>query len=143
MRHFRGEEIEQICSYEHFIPYLQEYYKKQVTTPSRPHYDVPTSGENSSKGNATLLLMPAWEIGGYTGIKIASVYPDNPKNHLPSVQAIYVLMDAKDGRVLATMDGTTLTLIRTAAISALASKLISSPEAESMIMIGTGLLGQE
>lgn len=138
MKHFTGQEIERICKYESFVSFLRDFYTKDVSVPDRPHYRIP-----AERSDATLLLMPAWEVGGYTGIKIASVYPQNAHHNLPSVQGVYILMDANNGQILATMDGTVLTLKRTAAVSALASTCMSHKDTNILMMIGTGQLSGE
>ena len=106
------------------------------TTPVRAHHSVPVPQHNS----ATLLLMPAWQDGVALGVKIATVFPDNAKRGLASVHASYLLLDAETDAPLAIMDGTELTLRRTAAASALASRYLSRKDASTLLMVGTGKL---
>ena len=85
-------------------------------------------------------LMPAWraELGV---VKLATVFPDNPTRHgRPTVQALVVVFDGATGAPLAVVDGTELTLRRTAAASALAATYLARPEAERLLVIGTGEL---
>jgi ornithine cyclodeaminase len=56
---------------------------------------------------------------------------------------IYVLLDGKNGSPLALIDGPTLTVKRTAAASALASSYLSRPDAERLLMVGTGALAPQ
>ncbi len=92
--------------------------------------------------------MPAWttkapgsrSAGRYMGVKNVTVFPDNGASGLPAVFAIYVLMSAETGQTLAVMDATRLTVWRTAAASALASRLLSRSDANSMLMVGAGAL---
>jgi len=138
MLHFSAKQIETTFKYSDFIPFLESFYLNEITTPQRPHYTIPT--ENSS---ATLLLMPCWQVHQYIGIKIVNVFPENDQLNLPSVQGVYILMDANNGQLLATFDGLKLTVKRTAAMSALANKLVSNPKLHNMLMIGTGNLCPE
>ena len=55
-------------------------------------------------------------------MKIVSVFPDNAARAKPSVMGSYLLLAGDSGEPLATLDGVTLTLWRTAATSALVSR---------------------
>ncbi|MCX7668654.1 MAG: ornithine cyclodeaminase family protein, partial [Anaerolineae bacterium] len=67
-----------------------------------------------------VLFMPAY-IGGAMdalGMKVVTVYPDNPAKHgLPTILATVLLNDPHTGRLLAIMDGAFLTAMRTGAAS--------------------------
>ncbi len=108
-----------------------------IIVPQRHHHDFtnPETGVDS-----TLLLMPAWHAGKNAGVKIATVSPENYHFELPSIQAIYILMNATTGVVKATLQAKSLTVKRTAAASALASSFLSKSDARSLLMIGTGAL---
>ncbi len=77
---------------------------------------------------------------GKLGIKIATVFPGNAAKGMSAVYASYFLMDAGTGEPIAIMDGTGLTLRRTAAASALASTYLSRSDSSSLLMVGTGRL---
>jgi ornithine cyclodeaminase/alanine dehydrogenase-like protein (mu-crystallin family) len=66
--------------------------------------------------NGHFLLMPA-ERKEHTGIKVATVAPENPSLQLPRIQALYLLFDAQTLTPKAVLDGTELTAIRTPAVS--------------------------
>jgi ornithine cyclodeaminase len=87
--------------------------------------------------------MPAWTgaaRGGFLGVKIVSVFPGNAARGLASVLGTYVLMDGGTGEPIAALDGTRLTLWRTAAASALAARHLARPDASKMTMVGAGAL---
>jgi len=84
--------------------------------------------------------MPAWQSGKSIGIKIATVFPDNAKLNSPAVFASYLLLSAESGVPVAVLDGTEITVRRTAAASALASSYLSRDDASSLLMVGTGNL---
>jgi alanine dehydrogenase len=88
----------------------------------------------------TLLVMPAWRVGASLGIKVATVFPDNAAQGLPAVAATYLLLDAGTGQPRALIDGAELTLRRTGAASALASRYLSPEGATRLLMVGTGKL---
>lgn len=90
-----------------------------------------------------LLLMPAWTKGAgeaFVGTKIVSVYPGNAARGLPAVHGSYMLADGTTGAPLAVMDGTALTVWRTAAASALAAGYLARPDASRLAMVGAGAL---
>ncbi len=122
--------------YLELIDALAAAFAADFETPVRAHHCVPVPGQ----ADATLLLMPAWQSGTALGVKIASVFPDNARRSLPSVNASYLLLDATSGAPIAIMDGAELTLRRTAAASALASRYLSRADSAVMLMIGTGKL---
>ena len=86
-----------------------------------------------------MLALPAWQDGEAIGIKLVTVFPDNPTSHrLPSVQAVVLLFDGTTGAPLALIDGTELTYRKTAADSALGSRFLSRPDSRTLLMVGAG-----
>lgn len=122
--------------YEQLIEALKNAFSASIDVPQRAHYEV--NVPNGTPG--TLLLMPAWQPGSGMGVKIATVFPDNAKLGAPAVFASYLLMSAGTGVPVAMLDGTELTLRRTAAASALASSYLSREDAKKLLMVGTGNL---
>ena len=72
------------------------------------------------------------------GIKLVSIFPDNPKLGLSSCLSTMILEDAKTGEVVTIMNGTYLTQLRTGALSGLATKLLSNENSKIFALIGTG-----
>jgi alanine dehydrogenase len=81
-------------------------------------------------------VMPAY-LDGVLGAKLVTVYPGNVT--LPSHQAIIVLFDGTTGELLVTMDGRLITEVRTAAVSAVATRLLARPEAAVLAILGSGV----
>jgi ornithine cyclodeaminase len=75
--------------------------------------------------------------------KLVSVFPENAAQGLPSHQAVILVFDAHTGSPRALMDGTAITAIRTAAGSALATRLLARPEARRLAIVGTGVQARE
>src|SRR6185312_5674460 len=69
-------------------------------------------------------MMPALTPEGL-GQKIVTFYPPNAKRGLPTHMAIIFLADPETGAPLAVMDGRLITEMRTAAVSAVATKLLA------------------
>ena len=85
-------------------------------------------------------MMPAWNKNEHIGIKIVSVFPGNANKNLSAVNANYFLLDGKNGLPKAILDGTELTLRRTACASALAADYLARSDTDSLLMVGTGNL---
>jgi ornithine cyclodeaminase/alanine dehydrogenase-like protein (mu-crystallin family) len=82
--------------------------------------------------------MPA-VYGDVMGAKLVNVYPENGARGLPTHQALIVLFRAATGEPLAVMDGRLITELRTAAVSAVATRLLSHPQASSLAIFGSGV----
>ena len=89
-----------------------------------------------------MLVMPA-VLGARLalGAKVVSVFPDNPSRGAPAVQGAVLLLDAETGRARALLDGTSLTGMRTAAASALATELLARADADVLAVFGAGVQG--
>ncbi|HRO01791.1 MAG TPA: ornithine cyclodeaminase family protein, partial [Nitrobacter sp.] len=73
-------------------------------------------------------------------MKILTVYPENAARGLASTTATYFLMSGETGFPLAGFDGHALTVWRTAAASALASRFLSRTDASRLLVVGAGSL---
>ena len=80
-------------------------------------------------------LMPAY--GGALGAKLVTFYPNN--QGVPTHHAVIVLFRSETGEPLVTMDGRLITEMRTAAVSAVATKCLARPEASVLGMLGAGV----
>ena len=137
MRVISAAEIEAALDWDSLIERLRQTFRRGVEVPVRHHHEI-AGGPDGIDG--TLLLMPAWQPGRHLGVKIATVFPGNGEQGLPSVMGAYLLLDGKIGAPLALIDGPMLTLKRTAAASALAAGYLARPDCERLLMVGTGAL---
>lgn len=140
VRMITAEMVREYLTPQALVQKLKHAFASDITTPMRQHFDIPNP---KSSRETTLLLMPSWQAGEDIGMKIVTVTPDSHKYQLPSIQGTYVLMDAVKGNLKAIIDAPALTAKRTAAASALASSLLSRPDCESLLMVGTGTLAPE
>lgn len=138
MRVVGAAEIDRFLDYPGLIAAIRDAFRRSVVAPARHHHAI----SRPDAADATLLLMPAWQSGdgGFIGVKIVSVFPDNATRAKPSVMGTYVLIAGDSGEPLATLDGVALTLWRSAATSALVSDALARPDATRMAMIGAGAL---
>jgi ornithine cyclodeaminase/alanine dehydrogenase-like protein (mu-crystallin family) len=139
MRVVAADEIDRALSFPTLIEALAEAFRGDLIAPARHHHEIARPG-----ADATLLLMPAWTGAAagasFLGVKVVSVFPENGERGLPSVLGTYLLMDGATGAPLAALDGTRLTVWRTAAASALAARHLAREDASRMAMVGAGAL---
>ena len=83
-------------------------------------------------------IMPA-VYGDIMGAKLVNVYPSNAARGLPTHLAIIAIFRSATGELLAVMDGRLITELRTAAVSAVATKLLASQEAKALAVLGSGV----
>jgi thiomorpholine-carboxylate dehydrogenase len=81
--------------------------------------------------------MPAaGEVG--MGVKLVTFYPGNAARALPTHLAVIVLFRPETGEPLAVMDGRLITEMRTAAASAVATRVMAAPNTRVLAVLGTG-----
>jgi alanine dehydrogenase len=73
------------------------------------------------------------------GMKVVTYFPDNPKGGLPGILATIMLFSAETGKLIATMDGSYITAIRTACASAMATKALANPQTPVLGILGAGV----
>ena len=96
---------------------LIEFSAGKVTQPVRSVINVDPPG-------GFLGLMPAHTADGL-GLKAVTFYPSNAERGIPTHMATIFLLDPETGTPLAIMDGRLITEMRTAAVSAAATKLLA------------------
>lgn len=84
--------------------------------------------------------MPSyWHSAGMIGLKAVTFFPANEGTEHDSHQGAVLLYDAKNGRLVALIDGTSITAIRTAAVSGLATQWLAREDAATLAIIGSGV----
>jgi ornithine cyclodeaminase/alanine dehydrogenase-like protein (mu-crystallin family) len=77
--------------------------------------------------------------GAYLAVKVNSNFPDNARNgELPTIQGALLLFDGLNGALLAIMDSIELTIMRTAAATALAARFLAREDARTLMICGCG-----
>ena len=105
----------------------------EAHVPARLSLDIPDK-------NATSLIMPAYAKGSpYYSVKIVSVNYSNPRKGLPLIHGVVQVFDVSEGNHVANLDGESITAIRTAAASGLATDLLARKEATICAIFGTGI----
>ena len=129
-----GTELKKYLPYPMLIEALRKTFTQVNHAPLRHAHRI------SEPGPTTLLIMPVWQESKQLGLKVVTVAPENRGQGLPTVHALFILMDTATGVPIALMDGEQLTLRRTAAASALASDYLSRKESHHLLLVGTGRL---
>jgi ornithine cyclodeaminase len=86
-------------------------------------------------------LMPAYRAGeqGAFGLKAICVFPGNPAIGKDAHQGAVMLFSRETGELLALMNASEITAIRTAAVSAVATRLLAREDAQQLAIIGAGV----
>ena len=112
---------------------LVDFSSGKVTQPVRSVIKVDVAAATGFLG-----LMPAHTPDGL-GLKAVTFYPSNAERGIPTHMATIFLVDPQTGTPLAIMDGRLITEMRTAAVSAAATKLLASPQAKVLAVLGSGV----
>jgi ornithine cyclodeaminase/alanine dehydrogenase-like protein (mu-crystallin family) len=81
-------------------------------------------------------LMPAY-TGGSLGVKLVTFYPENKDTH--THHATILLFKPETGEPLISLDGRLITEVRTAAVSAVATRHLALPGARVLAILGSGV----
>ncbi|MEL0614246.1 ornithine cyclodeaminase family protein [Marinomonas arenicola] len=133
MKMISAEQVASALTWPTMIERLRRTFAEGVTSPKRHHHEMVRPD-----GEATMLIMPAWENHGYIGVKVINVFPQNTAHNLPAISGVYLLSEGKHGTPLACIDGNELTRRRTAAASALAAKMLARKDAKTLLLVGSG-----
>ena len=128
------EDIKKVFTMKDAIEADKKCYKQF----SEGKFQVPLRAVISGK-DGNYLFMPAYnEEMGAAGLKIVNIMPGNPAKGLPASIGQVLLIDGETGQVIALMDGTYVTALRTAAASGAAFDLFAVKDAKTGAIIGTG-----
>src|SRR5512133_2182666 len=110
---------------------LIDFSAGRVTQPVRSTISIDPPG-------GFLGLMPALTPEGL-GLKAVTFFPSNADRGIPTHMATIFLVEPQTGTPLAIMDGRLITEMRTAAVSAAATKLLAPPDAKVLAILGSGV----
>lgn len=139
MIHLTEDDIRPLLKYEELIPAMEQvlirFSSGRIVQPVRTILRAPL---REPEQHGLLGLMPAVD-GNMMGVKLVTVYENNGALGLPTHQAMIQLFSAQTGEPLATMDGRLITEMRTAAVSAVATRLLAKKDARVLTVLGTGV----
>jgi alanine dehydrogenase len=92
------------------------------------------------EGGGFHVKVASMEVGRrYFAMKVNANFPDNPAlRGLPTIQGVLALFDATTGAPLALMDSIAITILRTAAATAVAARYLALGEARCVTLVGCG-----
>jgi len=73
------------------------------------------------------------------GMKVVTYFQNNPQQDLPAILATIMLFSAETGKIIAVMEGSFITAIRTACASAMATKALANPHTPVLGILGAGV----
>lgn len=116
-----------------------EVVESAMITVSRGAAELPLRSIMGVGGRNMMGMMPgSMDDPGCFGIKLVSLFPDNPEAGRSSHQGAVVLFEPKHGSAVAMMNAGLLTALRTAAASAVATRHLARADAKVLTIIGTG-----
>jgi alanine dehydrogenase len=108
---------------------------------SHGELSVPPRVAAEAPGPGLLAVMPGFTPSAGLVVKLVSVFPSNHAVGLPSHQAAIAVFDETNGSMVALLDGTHITAVRTAAASALSVRELSRTDARVLCILGAGVQG--
>lgn len=129
------EEIESLVDPQEMMDQIEEAYRifgaDEFYMPPRPTVE---------HENKTLMYMPCYtkEI---IGTKILSIFPENSKLGLPSIDGVVLLNDHTTGAPLAVLDGQAVTAWRTGAVGGVGIRHLSRKDCHTVGIVGAGVQG--
>lgn len=140
LRILSAKNVAQAVPMEDAIGLMQEAFIQlsggQAMLPVRMNMEIP-------QAQGRFLIMPVYLPNNrQIGVKIVSIMDNNPARGLPLIHAMVMVLDSKNGRPLALMDGEYLTALRTGAASGLATDLLARKDSKVVAIIGAGVQGR-
>lgn len=138
LRFISAEEISGVLKYDDLIPTIEMALKdysegkgSKMVQPDKTLIDV-------EEHNGFCLVMPCYsQPNQIIATKLVTVFPDNVE--IPSHDAAIVLFDSTNGKLISIMDGVYITAMRTAAVSAVATKFLGPLQPETLAILGAGV----
>lgn len=93
-------------------------------------------------GDATLLSRGAWIEGLGFGVKSVTVFDDNPRQGLPTIQGGMLVFEPKNGCLEAVIEGRLVTEIKTAADSVFGATYLARPDSRQLLIVGGGTVAR-
>jgi ornithine cyclodeaminase/alanine dehydrogenase-like protein (mu-crystallin family) len=101
---------------------------------------LPREHLHATGGRGIALIMPCHSVArDLFSLKFVSVFEGNPRQGLPTIQALLILTDGATGSHRAILDGASLTALRTGGASGLATDLLARPDAAAAAVFGAGV----
>ncbi|HZT44974.1 MAG TPA: ornithine cyclodeaminase family protein [Gaiellaceae bacterium] len=123
------------------LPGCMAAMEQALVSLARGEFHLPLRPVVKPPGERHLLgLMPTYRSGERPlyALKTVAIFPDNPARGLDPHQGTVTLYDGETGEVLAVMNASPITAIRTAAVSGLATRALARDDARVLAIVGAG-----
>ena len=128
------KEIEELADLGEMMDTIEEAYRifgsGDFYMPERPVVE---------HDNKTLMYMPCY-TKDVIGTKMLTIFPENAKLGLPSIDGVVLLNDARTGAPLSILDGQSVTAYRTGAVGGVAVRHLSRKDCHTVGIVGAGVL---
>ena len=137
MKIISAQQVASRLNFKRLIAALREGFSQQAGMPTRNVYELNQQPDNHD----AFAVLPAWNEG-VIGVKAFTYFPDNRQQQKATLHSKIMLFDRQHGEPLALVDGTEVTLWRTAAVSALAADYLAPKSARHLVFFGSGNLSR-
>ncbi|MCG8708517.1 delta(1)-pyrroline-2-carboxylate reductase family protein [Brenneria sp. 4F2] len=134
MKFFDAEATAKLLPYDRLVDALDHMAQLALNGQAQ----APVRQSVPAQNGGVLLMMPASDPQ-HLCVKLLTVHSGNPDRGLPAIQGELVLMRADTGERLLSLDAPTVTARRTAALSLLGARKLAHPDADSLLLIGSGV----
>ena len=140
LRILTAEDVRRALPMHEAVEVMKQAFRQvslgEAVLPARVHLAAPQQ-------HGVALIMPAYlPADELMGLKVVTLFDQNPQRGRPRIQAVVLVLDGTDGRPLAVIDGTSLTALRTGAASGAATQLLANPDASVAAVFGAGVQGR-
>lgn len=119
------------------ITVVEEAFRRHGTGEAPPPAVL---GQHAGAGS---FHIKAAMLDSFYTVKVNANFPANPERHgLPTIQGLVLLFETESGRPLAVMDSMEITLLRTAAATAVAAHYLARPDSTVLALCGCGAQGR-
>ncbi|MBB1291425.1 ornithine cyclodeaminase family protein [Pseudoalteromonas sp. SR44-5] len=129
--------IDNALDFDSLITAMQQGFALDFTMPKRNVYEL----DSNSGSRDAFAVLPAWNEQ-VIGVKAFTYFPNNGEAGFDSLYSKIMLFSREHGEPLALVDGTSITLWRTASVSALASRYLSRENSNHLVFFGSGNLAE-
>lgn len=134
MKYVDARSVHALLDYPVLIDWLESAHRGQMPETAAVLAEEPQGGDNK------FVTLVGWQRDEIIAVKLVGVFPANLDLSPPqaSVQGLVCVFDAGTGAPRLAADGEAMTFRKTAADSALGSRLLSRPDARVLLVVGAG-----
>jgi alanine dehydrogenase len=136
VRVLSGGDLSNMLTLDDVIPAIESAY---VAASQQEAQLYPVVRELLASGGVFGIKSGYWPEQESLGLKVAGYWPQNRARGLDNHQAMVVLVEPATGVPRAIIDGNFITAIRTSAAGAIGLRYLARPEAETALIVGTGV----